>query len=88
MKSNAPKSIDQRERALGLSRLLVLTFEDPTDLTYADLEQALTAIHDLKRCIRAIKAGDGVDLPDAGPDVTPKGCLTTWPVSLSLRLQE
>lgn len=64
MKPNAPKSTPLHERALSLSRLLVLIFEDATDLTYADLEEALHTIHLLKLTIRKVKAGHGgAELP-------------------------
>lgn len=63
MKPHAPKSTDAHNRALNLSRLLTLIFEDATDLTYADLEEALAHIHSLKLTIRQIKAGHGPDLP-------------------------
>lgn len=57
MKSNAPKSIDPRTLALEASRLLVLIFEDGTGLTYADLEQAEWALHQIRRRIRDVKEG-------------------------------
>jgi hypothetical protein len=56
--------------------MLACIFHDATDVTYADLEEALHHIHELKGAIRRIKAGQGGAVGSSGES------------SLSLRLQE